>query len=485
MDIVDIQPGVTVQSAVDLYTVDRIEPNALKYSNFYQFYPHINGYEDGISFAQVNLQNVKGGLLQALVKCGSLAINDYDFIPGNIYDLVHDYSYGENYHMRSGHFPYNEQLILDSTPSYINPSCPGCSDFCGSMQYSNYAIDQFNNDQSLALFIPSCYFTLSANLFVAVYAAEQTEEQVPISYDLTVTQYVDYLLLQPNTNRLGEMSNGNWEYHFYRSLQAEIQSARWRVVVTDGEGVLVTVRNNRCPMQATWTREIWCDSKYFSNKWECDIEIPTSAAHPGDNAFFITVYGKNASYSIAYWRGRENCHDFYNDGYSEGLDFCAGLVPYTTWRWDDYSILDNEARCFFEELYGHFKIQPCWSGVTADCNTTLQRFACYESFRRCDEYGFYVGTCRKACNAVVYECVNWFESVNLEHYNCSSSRYIDEGAYTCTGSDEFETFTPGNANLFFPANPDLILYDDVVVINSASVLSISFFVALADRKSVV
>lgn len=476
VDIIDLQPGVTVSSAVDLYTVDRIEPDSLKYSHFYRVHPHINGYEDGISFAQVNIQNVKGGLVETLVKCGSLATLSFDYIPGSVYNLNPRVS---NQNMRSGHFPYNMQYLYNFADSDINPMCSGCSDFCASMDYSYDGPSQFSNDQSLALFIPSCYFTLSAELFVAVYPISEMQEQVPVSYDLTVSQYVDYLLLQPNTNRLGEMTNGNWEYHFYRSLQAEIQSARWRVVVTEGEGVLVTVRNNRCPMQATWTREIWCDSKYFSNKWECDIEIPTAAAHPGDNAFFITVYGKNASYSIAYWRGRENCHDFFNDGYSEGLDFCAGLVPYTTWRWDDYSILDNEARCFFEELYGHFKVQPCWSGVTTDCNTTLQRFACYESFRRCDEYGFYVGTCRKACNAVVYECVNWFESVNLEHYNCSSSRYIDEGAYTCTGSDEFETFTPGNANLFFPADPNLILYDDIVFINSAPVLSISFFLALA------
>ena len=102
-------------------------------------------------------------------------------------------------------------------------------------------------------------------------------------------------------------------------------------------------------------------------------------------------------------RGLENCHSFTGAGRSEGLDFCAGLVPYNTWRWDDYNKLDDEASCFFDELYNHFRVQPCWSGVTTDCNSTLQRFACYESFRACDAQGFYVGTCRNACNSVVYE----------------------------------------------------------------------------------
>jgi len=121
---------------------------------------------------------------------------------------------------------------------------------------------------------------------------------------------------------------------------------RWRVVVTDGEGVLVTVRNHRCPLQASWTKEIWCDAAYFDRPWMCDIEIPTRAEHPGSNAFFLSVYGKNATYSLGNWVGRENCHDFIGSGRSDGLDFCAGLVPYATWRWDNYLNLDNEANCF-------------------------------------------------------------------------------------------------------------------------------------------
>jgi len=72
--------------------------------------------------------------------------------------------------------------------------------------------------------------------------------------------------------------------------------------------------------------------------------------------------------------------------------------------------------------------------------------------------------------------VNWFESVNLEHYNCSSSRYIDENAYTCTGSEEFETFTPGTADFFFPADPFVIFYEPQQ--NSAGFLSLSVVIAV-------
>jgi len=257
---------------------------------------------------------------------------------------------------------------------------------------------------------------------------------------------------------------------------------RWRVVVLDGEGVLVTVRNHRCPLQSTWTKEVWCDAAYFDRPWMCDIEIPTIAAHPGDNAFFVSVYGKNATYSIAFWRGRSNCHDFTGSGRDEGLNFCAGLVPYTTWRWDNYHNLDSEASCFFEQLYNRFKNQPCWNGVSPECNATLQAFACYESFRKCDNYGFSVGTCRDACEAVVYECANWFESVNLEHYNCSSSRYTDGNAGTCAGINQFSTYQ--STENFLPNDPNLILFKSspenyVFTENSSSTVLFSLILCLA------
>jgi len=252
---------------------------------------------------------------------------------------------------------------------------------------------------------------------------------------------------------------------------------RWRVVVTEGEGVLVTVRNHRCPRQADWVKEVWCDADYFNRPWLCDIEIPTLADHPGDNSYFISVYGKNATYSIAFYRGRENCHEFTGSGRNEGLDFCAGVVPYATWRWDNYENLDQEASCLFEQLYDHFRVQPCWSGVSRECNATLQSFACYESFHACDEFGFAVGTCRDACDAVVYECVNWFESVDLEHYNCTSHRYLDQSYQTCTGDSDFASFNEWTGQ-FLETDPNLILYKSQSDVSSASGLIYSVFVTI-------
>jgi len=183
------------------------------------------------------------------------------------------------------------------------------------------------------------------------------------------------------------------------------------------------------------------------------------------------VYGKNATYYLGFWRGRENCHEFRADGFSEGLSFCAGVVDYPVWRWDEYVRLDNEANCFFRSLYDHFRVQPCWSGVSAECNSTLKAFACYESFHTCDAQGFYVETCRSACDAVVYECYNWFESVNLEHYNCTSSRYLDSSYQTCTGSDRAQT----KLNELFEKDPDNALYDSVSSSSKIQSITIIFY----------
>jgi len=329
--------------------------------------------------------------------------------------------------------------------------------------------------------LSSCYLTFGQH-YIAVIADSQDYQDHPITYNLLVHQTRDYILLPPDHQRTGEFKDNNWDYNFYYSISAEPESMRWRVVVTGGEGVLVTVRNHRCQHQADFVKEVWCDADYFDRPWNCDIEIPTRASHPGDNAYFVSIYGKNATYSLGFWRGRANCHDFTGSGRNEGLNFCAGLVPYTTWRWDNYDNLDQESHCLFEQLYSHFRVQPCWSGVSPQCNATLQAFACYENFHRCDANGFAVGTCRQACDEVVYQCVNWFESVDLEHYNCSSSRYLDSRVETCTGGDDFSNFND-QAKLFLGENPDLILFKSSPAVganleSAASSLSVSFFVVV-------
>lgn len=419
------------------------------------------------------------------VMCDHLAISEFTVINGEIYGLVSNSAddadfdpdhYGlliPEWKMQSGRFPFLYNNIMDHRDSEYEPlgTCTGCGDLCCSMDNFD-DLDIYRRDKSCAIWVPSCYF-IWKDFYIMVTPIGQYAYDHVIDYTLELDQTRDYILLQPDHNSVNSFENDNWDYDFFYSISAEPESMRWRVVVTEGEGVLVTVRNHRCPRQATWAKSVWCDAAYFDRPWMCDIEIPTRAAHPGDNAYFVSVYGKNATYSIAFWRGRENCHAFTGSGRNEGLDFCAGLVPYNTWRWDHYSTLDHEASCFFEQLYEHFRVQPCYTGVTPECNATLAAFACYESFHRCDEQGFYTGTCREACEAVTYECANLFETVDLEKYDCTSSRYLDGNAQTCTGNPAYANLEADHLFLAGEQDPIVLLYES----SSASSMSVSIILS--------
>jgi len=454
--ITELVPNVPITDAVDYYWINRIDETVTPFVNYYILHPLMegDGYFEQISHAVLQLSNVQGGLLTLRVSRDSLAVAPEGFIPGPITALTKNGLIDPESHIQWGNRPFTYQAIFDSASSPYQAECDGNSDYCCSTSFD--AGSQYRLDKSCAVWLPSCYF-IWAEYYIAVEADTQFYQNQEVTYELTAYNTRDYVLLQTNTHRVSSFLDDNWNYDFYYSISPYPQSMRWRVVVSEGEGVLVTVRNHRCPHQADWVKEVWCDADYFDRPWMCDIEIVTEVAHPGEDAYFVSVQGKNATYSIAFYRGRENCHEFSGTGRNEGLDFCAGMVPYATWRWDNYVNLDHQAHCLFEQLYDHFKVQPCWSGVSRECNSTLQQFACYESFHACDEYGFAVGTCRDACEAVVYECVNWFESVDLEHYNCTSNRYLDQSYQTCTGNSDFMTFDQLSQE-FLQEDPNLLLF---------------------------
>jgi hypothetical protein len=466
IDPVELVPGDSINGELlNFYTIDRIEAEYPKRVNYYSFTPftQADGFSDS-SFAVIRLKNIQGGGVILRATRDHLAVPVFGYISGEINALTKESLLSPSWKIQSGRRPFTYQQILDirfsdhfiSEPAV--PFCDGCTGFCVTTDQDSS--DEYRRDTSVALFIPPCYLT--STIYFSVEVFEQFSEDHNITYDLSVKQHADYTLLQPDVAHSGRFSNDNWDYDLYYSVSSEPESMRWRVVVNEAsEGVLLTVRNHKCPAQATWEKSMWCDADYFDRPWTCEIEIPSRAAHPGEFnlGYYVWVYGKNATYEIDFWRGRENCHEFSGTGRADGLDFCAGLIPYATWRWDQYDTLDNEARCLFEQLFDHFKTQPCWNGVSKECNSTLQQFACYESFHACDRYGFATGTCKDACDAVVYECLNTFEAVDLEYYNCTSSRYLDSSYETCSGNpdSDFATSTWNGAQ-FFGADPNLLLF---------------------------
>lgn len=147
--------------------------------------------------------------------------------------------------------------------------------------------------------------------------------------------------------------------------------------------------------------------------------------------------------TVEYTLGADNCET------PQGLVFCDGLVDYETWKWDNSAELDSQAECLYDYLHGQFYADECTAGLDGNCEEALRRFACFETFKACDDDGFVTRMCQVVCDAVVFYCNAWFESVELPQYNCSSDRYVDSLVAPCTGNAEGFVLAPGE----FPNEP--------------------------------
>jgi len=431
---------------VDLYSVDRVTQTPIRY---YSFKP-LGGSTE--TLAEVVVGNVTGGTVRVRVS-PDLPIPESTWIPGTRRALSHQVSTGATGGITSGARPYTTQPTFDATN--------GCGYFeCSTSDWTGCQVQLF-----------SCNFNTDLTWYVSVEVVSQVHTDHSVNFDLIFLEFPNYRAVRPDGNHIGFIPAGTVESQFYVGQSDVQESIRFHIDILQGTGVYVTLRDHQCPAKATFSKEIYCGANY--EDWRCDVEISTRAEHPSanDHAFFVEVTGTNVTYSIGYFHGRQNCHDFKGVGVPAGLEFCQGLITYTTWRVEDYRELDQSAECLFDQLYSHFYNQDCYNGVTPECNSTLRRFACYENFRRCDANGFQVGTCRKACEAVVYECANWFQTVDLEAYNCTSSRYVaDLEGGACTGHTENAGFETGR---FLGEDADEILYDQTLH-NSASSLTAPF-----------
>ena len=485
LPIVEIESGVALtDQRISLYNIDRLE----RYESRprYRYYG-IDSSQTFPGFGQVRVANVQNGRVRLYAKANHLASFEYAFWNNDIAWVDNDF----NQEIISGQREFSNQRFNQdwrNKLSPVNPSCPGCNDRCCETGYDTDSVDDddikepFTWFQSCAIWVDSCMWS-DAFVFYAVEALDEDYEDHSITYDIETREYQNFGALSNEQDHTAQSTDNNWEYHFYAFSQDSQSSVSLAVVVNEGQGVLVDVYDDPCPGCANYHRQMWCDRRYseIRDSWVCRIEIPTRADHPGRdvNNFYVSVLAKNAQFTLAVGQGRENCVEYSGSD----LSFCRGL-PYSTWAWSDAQSQDRDSLCLFNELYEHFRVQPCWSGVTPECNDTLQRFACYENFRRCDKDGFQTPTCRGACENVVYECVNWFESVDLEAYNCTSDRYINEDLDNeCTGHLENDRphWEPVDDILYKSAPPPSTDDDDSSASSATSLTAsvvLSIFVAV-------
>jgi len=221
----------------------------------------------------------------------------------------------------------------------------------------------------------------------------------------------------------------NRETKFYSLTSTGTQAVTLRITpITADVQVSISMQDNQCD-GATFVEYSW--TKTCVPGQYCDIEIPTRAAHPekGRSVFYVMVTGNRANYTAIWWNAQQNCG---TPQFAAG-SFCGtDLINYPTWNWNNWQLLDDQARGIFEKLYYDFHYSrdfPCY----VNCNTSLRMYACYESFRMCDSDGFITPVCRPVCDNVVYYCHNWFDTVQDRGMNCTSHQYGDPFYSNCTG----------------------------------------------------
>jgi hypothetical protein len=377
---------------------------------------------------------------------------------------------------------------------------------------NDYSFDFYSSNSSCAFVINTCDWSPTSLQTVSWYFAvtasktdftdPTTGADFPTTYSFSVEEKRDWSELWLDYDRdvkTGSFSTGNWDYHQYKATTGNVRGLRFRFAVTGNEGVWINVRDHECDQHAQWQVNVWCDRDYHvaspyktpslkstTDDVICQVEVPSRASHPFTSlTYYISVNGRDANYTLSWHQGWMETCDVPHD-----LEFCSGIVDYPVWidhdaftptqssdkvpsqqaTSVDWSRLDSEARCTFNNMFAKFVASPDFHGVTPECNATLRRFACYESFKRCDNDGFSVGTCRIACESVCYFCASRFDTLGLGHYQCSSDRYLDHVSEHCTGHREEIIFPQGA----FPKTPGLTLLE-----SSASTALPGLFVILS------
>jgi len=306
-----------------------------------------------------------------------------------------------------------------------------------------------------------CQFGTNQNYYLTVSAVEQYDQR-PVRYQLIVEEYEPVRMVHTELTEIQQFEEpssdatasrqtsvinayGNVDHFHYTLVQPTDKSLVLEIHV-EGDapqsGVWVEVSDQSCHYHDYWYQSIYCAAEYES--WVCEVQIPrrydlpfrTGSDFQGlqeqdeGHQLNIHVYAMHGSFQMRYYEGvDETC---VTPG--EGINFCAGFVPFPVWRWHHISQLDHEAECFYDNLYWAFYQPTCFddhdtcdTGISFECDQELKRFACFESFPPCDQDGFITSNCNTACERVEDICAKSFSSVGLSHYACSSHRYLSDG----------------------------------------------------------
>jgi len=185
-----------------------------------------------------------------------------------------------------------------------------------------------------------------------------------------------------------------------------------------------------------WVKHKVC---YFG---QCTIEIPTRVQHPGSEVFYVWIETISPNVDDEYQRIEKPTN--YQLSATVGLNNCLSSVVYPTttfctstiktlgnvYSYRDVTLRDKEAQNRFDNFLCRCPVP------VITCQQRLTRFSCLESFRECDQDGFWLPVCRYECNDIVNNCGDWRNGNGVcdcerSEFTCSSNRYSDND---CTGN---------------------------------------------------
>ena len=461
--------------------------NSTLFSGLTDFYVITGALNTAYSFAEVKVHNVRDGRVVVRAKRNYLAA------PGTVWGGVCEdcdpVVTPRNCDPIKGVMPQSKRCYFCSTNDDVTLTNAGG-------RYNDQSVDYYSTVHSCAFMIDTCdwdpAFVNTNTWYLAVTSNKNditsmdTANSVATSYSLQVNEIADWEEIHLDYD--GDVKKGvfpdpvrgpgegTWSHHHYKLTTQDVRAVRIRFHVSSSsvtEGIAINVRDHECDQQAQWQINQWCDADYSQPSARkmpsgksasvdvvCEVEIPNRESHPFTSlTYYITVKGKSAAYSISYHQGwMETCE------VPQDLEFCSGIVDYPVYIENDAFVpgvtrareltmwkhLDLEAKCNFDKMCAAYQV-----GTQSECYSTLRRFACYESFKRCDSDGFQVGSCRIACESVEYFCAKPFASIGLPQFDCNNDRYIDHIGDYCTGHHEEVIFPQGA----FPKTPGLTLLE--------------------------
>jgi len=258
------------------------------------------------------------------------------------------------------------------------------------------------------------------------YLTTACQDEMEINYSFVVTQEAWTPL---TSKRSVEVYHGENMEMSYFSIDTKS---------TKSVTVSLDIEENEYPVEVEVYSDTYCDNDY-ARLWKktceageyCDIEIPTWAAHPeyNRNDFYVTVHSNRANYTITMYSGTDNCAKI---DFSDKEDaFCDNdIVNYATWTWRDWSSMDEEARCLYDQVWEEFHDED----ACIECREAVRRWACVSTFRSCDSSGFITPVCENVCEHVHHYCEYTFDDIEFTEYNCTSHRYANRDEEACSGA---------------------------------------------------